>query len=50
MSTPKVIGIAPQIIVPDVVKTAEYYRDILGFTLIGYFMDPAYMLILPSMW
>src|ERR1700759_385099 len=40
MSTPKLIGIAPQIIVKNVVKTAEYYRDVLGFTIIGYFLDP----------
>lgn len=37
---PKLIGIAPQIVVPDVTKTAEYYRDVLGFTIIGYFLDP----------
>ncbi len=37
---PKMIGIAPQIVVPDVTKTAEYYRDILGFRIIGYFLDP----------
>ena len=36
----QIIGIAPQLIVPDVVKTAEYYRDILGFNIIGYFLDP----------
>ena len=41
MSTPaKVIGIAPQFVVGDVVKTAEYYRDVLGFKLIGYILDP----------
>lgn len=34
------IGIAPQVVVEDVVKTATYYRDVLGFTLIGYFLDP----------
>ena len=27
-------------VVPDVVKTAEYYRDVLGFSIIGYFLDP----------
>jgi len=27
-------------IVPDVVKTAEYYRDVLGFSILGYFLDP----------
>ncbi len=34
------IGIAPQIVVPDVTKTAEYYRDVLGFRILGYFLDP----------
>ncbi|MCB0600015.1 MAG: VOC family protein [Saprospiraceae bacterium] len=33
-------GIAPQIVVEDVVATAEYYQDKLGFRLIGYFLDP----------
>lgn len=33
-------GIAPQLRVPDVVKTAEYYINVLGFRLIGYFLDP----------
>jgi len=37
---PRVIGIAPQLVVPDVVKTAEYYRDSLGFKIIDYFLDP----------
>ena len=32
--------IAPQYVVPDVVKTAEFYRDKLGFTILGYFADP----------
>jgi len=36
----KVIGIAPQMVVNDVVKTAEYYINVLGFKLIGYFMEP----------
>jgi catechol 2,3-dioxygenase-like lactoylglutathione lyase family enzyme len=26
----------PQFTVPDVVRTAEYYRDVLGFTIAGY--------------
>lgn len=30
----------PQLVVRDVVKTAEYYRDMLGFTILGYFLDP----------
>lgn len=37
---PKVIGIAPQLVVPDVEKTAAYYRDVLGFTIMDYFLDP----------
>ncbi len=32
--------IAPQFVVPDVVATAEYYRDKLGFEILGYFLDP----------
>lgn len=30
----------PQFTVPDVVQTAEYYRDVLGFQLDGYFGSP----------
>ena len=37
---PKLIGIAPQLVVTDIVKTAEYYRDTLGFRIIDYFLDP----------
>jgi uncharacterized glyoxalase superfamily protein PhnB len=33
-------AVFPLFVVPDVVKTAEYYRDILGFTIQGYFLDP----------
>jgi predicted enzyme related to lactoylglutathione lyase len=40
MSKAKLIGIAPQLVVHDVVKAAEYYCNVLGFTLINYFMDP----------
>lgn len=32
--------LAPQFVVADVVKTAEYYRDQLGFEILGYFKDP----------
>jgi glyoxalase/bleomycin resistance protein/dioxygenase superfamily protein len=32
--------LAPQFVVPDVVKSAEYYRDKFGFDIIGYFLDP----------
>ncbi len=33
-------GIAPQFVVQDVVKTAEYYRDKLGFEILGFFAEP----------
>ena len=33
-------SVAPQFVVPDVVKSAEYYRDKLGFEILGYFLDP----------
>ncbi len=33
-------GIAPQFVVPDVVRAAEFYRDKLGFEILGYFHDP----------
>lgn len=29
-------SVAPQFTVPDVVHTAEYYRDVLGFRIAGY--------------
>lgn len=32
--------ISPQFVVPDVVAAAEYYRDVLGFRIHGYFLDP----------
>lgn len=34
------LGVAPQFVVPDVVASAEFYRDKLGFELLGYFADP----------
>lgn len=34
------LGITPQFTVPDVVRTAEYYRDVLGYGIRGYWMDP----------
>jgi catechol 2,3-dioxygenase-like lactoylglutathione lyase family enzyme len=40
MERAKLIGIAPQLVVNDVVKTAEYYQEILGFHLINYALDP----------
>ena len=33
-------SIAPQFVVPDVVRAAEYYRDVLGFKILGYWLDP----------
>ena len=33
-------GAVPQFTVPDVVGTAEYYRDVLGFQLAGYWDAP----------
>jgi hypothetical protein len=36
----KLTAICPQFIVADVVVTAEYYRDIFGFKILGYFLDP----------
>ena len=36
----KLKSVAPQFVVLDVVKTAEYYRDELGFTILGFFADP----------
>ncbi len=32
--------ISPQFVVPDVVAAAEYYRSVLGFRILGYFLDP----------
>ena len=31
---------APQFVVSDVVTAATYYQDVLGFRLIGFFLDP----------
>ena len=31
---------APTFVVPDVVATAEYYRDKMGFTILGFFAEP----------
>ena len=36
----KFSGLAPQFVVPDVVATAEFYRDKLGFEILGFFMEP----------
>jgi catechol 2,3-dioxygenase-like lactoylglutathione lyase family enzyme len=32
--------ISPQFVVPDVKIAAEYYRDVLGFKILDYFMEP----------
>jgi hypothetical protein len=40
MDKATLIGIALQLIVRDVVSTTEYYRDIPGFRIIDYFLDP----------
>ena len=33
-------SVAPSFVVSDVVATAEYYRDVLGFKILGYFGEP----------
>jgi len=33
-------SICPHFVVPDVVASAEHYRDVLGFRILGYFLDP----------
>jgi hypothetical protein len=33
-------SICPQFVVPDVVASAEHYRDVLGFKIMGYWLDP----------
>lgn len=38
--TAKFEKMAPQFVVKDVVKTAEFYRDKLSFTILSYFLDP----------
>ncbi|MBV9860662.1 MAG: VOC family protein [Alphaproteobacteria bacterium] len=35
----RVTGVAPFFLVADVTKAAEYYRDKLGFRIIGYFFE-----------
>lgn len=39
-TTVKCRMISPQFVVPDVVASAEYYRDVLGFSILGYFLNP----------
>lgn len=40
-------SIAPQFVVPDVRRTAEWYRDNLGFEILGYFFaePPVYGIV-----
>lgn len=47
MTTSVFRSIAPQFVVPDVVRTAEWYRDELGFEILGYFMQdpPVYAIV-----
>jgi len=33
-------SICPHFVVPDVVAAAEHYRDVLGFKILSYFLDP----------
>jgi uncharacterized glyoxalase superfamily protein PhnB len=33
-------SISPHFIVPDVVASAEHYRDVLGFKILSYFLNP----------
>ena len=33
-------SVAPSFVVADVVATADYYRDVLGFRILGFFADP----------
>jgi Glyoxalase/Bleomycin resistance protein/Dioxygenase superfamily len=33
-------SICPHFVVPDVVASAEHYRDVLGFKIRGYWLDP----------
>lgn len=33
-------SVAPSFVVSDVVATASYYRDVLGFQILGFFADP----------
>jgi predicted enzyme related to lactoylglutathione lyase len=40
MKKAKLTAIAPMLVVKDVVKTSAYYREVLGFSLVGYFGDP----------
>ena len=35
----RITGVAPFFLVADVVRAAEYYRDKLGFRIVGYFFE-----------
>lgn len=39
-SAARLKSISPQFVVPDVIAAAEYYRDVLGFQILGYFYEP----------
>lgn len=39
-NNPKFHTINPQFAVTDLIKTAEYYRDYLGFEILGYWFEP----------
>ena len=47
MADPTFNFIAPQFVVPDVRRTAEWYRDNLGFEILGYFFEepPVYAIV-----
>ena len=32
--------VSPEFVVPDVTAAAEYYRDVFGFRILGYFLGP----------
>lgn len=36
----RITRVAPYFLVDDVFATAEFYRDVLGFTFDGFFGDP----------
>jgi catechol 2,3-dioxygenase-like lactoylglutathione lyase family enzyme len=42
----KLFGISPSFLVDDVVKSAEYYRDVLGFSFERYWGEPPCFVIL----
>ena len=41
------VAAIPQFAVPDLVRTAEYYRDVLGFTIAGYW-DGEHVSLVPE--